>query len=324
MLPFFLIFAFVKALFLCLTRPVKCIYLSDGLLSPLGYALKIATRKPTAVNIHGRDIAFPVKLYQLIIPWALRRIDKVICVSEGLKNECLKRNIPEHLLHIIPNGVNIDDFYAENNKILFDDINTLTPETLNNRKILITVGRLVRKKGVLYFLKNVFPKIISQYPDIAYLIVGDGPLENKIRKLIVENNLQKNAYLLGRIPMDSRLLVYIYNVADIFVMPNIPVDDDMEGFGIVALEAAAAGLPVVASNVDGIAEAVKDNQNGFLIDYNNHAKYTDTILGLLKDEAYRIEFGEKAKNFVKKYYDWSNISRKYLLIFESLFDKKPS
>ena len=112
-LPFFVIFAFFKALFLCAVKPVKCIYVSDGLLSPLGLLLKAITRKPVVANIHGRDIAFRMKLYQTVIPWSLRKLDKVICVSQELKKACIQRGVPDKILHVIPNGVDVNDFEIE-------------------------------------------------------------------------------------------------------------------------------------------------------------------------------------------------------------------
>lgn len=317
-LPFFLIFAFVKALFICTIKPIKCIYVSDGLLSPLGLILKLITRKPTVANIHGRDIAYKLKLYQIIVPWSLRRLDKIICVSHELRNECIKRGVPDKILHVIPNGVDIDDFDTNKNSFDKKKLGEMIGASIEDRKILLTVGRLVPKKGVDNFIANIFPKIIEKDPKVIYLIAGDGPLNNKIRSIINEKGLQNNVFLLGKISMNSGQLASIYGLSDIFVMPNVPVSGDMEGFGIVALEAGAAGLPVVASKVDGITDAIKDGRNGFLINHDDHDRYAKKIIDLIQNKDHRKDFGLKTKTFVRENYSWPDIAKQYFTHFEDL------
>lgn len=304
-----------------MTKPIKCIYVSDGLLSPLGVILKVLTRKPVIASIHGRDIAFKLRIYQIIISWALQQLDNIICVSEELKKECLKRGVPNKILHVIPNGVDIEDFEIKEDFSKEKLIEDILGISIKNKKILLTVGRLVPKKGIDVFISNTFPKIIAQNPNIIYLIVGKGPLENEIKSLIKQYKFEEKIFLLGTIPMDSGLLASIYSLSDLFIMPNIPVSDDMEGFGIVALEAGAAGLPVIASRIDGITEAVKDGENGFLINLNDYTRYTDVILNLLHDEERRKEFGQKAKAYVSENYAWPNIAKQYLNQLEDLIKR---
>ena len=313
-LPIFILYSFFCSLLICLFNKIECIYLSDGLLSPLGVLLKTITHKKTVATIHGRDIAFDLKPYQRTIQWALKKTDKISCVSSALKEECIKRGVPASKITVIPNGVDIEDFHGTNinNKNI---INQITGRNLNEYKILITVGRLVKKKGVDSFLKNIFPKILKQYDKVAYLIVGDGPLKEEITTLINQNKLQDNVFLTGQLSMDSGQLINIYNTADIFVMPNVPVNDDMEGFGIVAIEAGAAGIPVVASRVDGIAQAIVDDENGFLCDYNNYDQFANIVLRLLNNDEHRKLFGQKAKRYVENHYSWKHIAGQYANLF---------
>jgi len=314
-LPLFLIYAFLKALWICLTKPISCIYLSDGLLSPFGYILKLITRKPVVANIHGRDIAFDFKPYQVIIPWALRRMDKVICVSKELMNECIKRKVPEKILHVIPNGVDIEDFVVPDNLKGDFTVNGYHSKDWKGKYILLTIGRLVPKKGVDSFLKNIYPKIIKEKSNVLYLIVGGGPLLNNVKEIIQQNNLSKHVIVLGQVSMDSGNLAKVYQRSDIFVMPNVRVKDDMEGFGIVAIEGGAAGLPVVASNVDGIAEAIVDQENGFLIKDKQYDDFANQVLELLSNDEIRKEFGNKAKEYVQTHYSWKTIAQNYLKQF---------
>jgi phosphatidylinositol alpha-1,6-mannosyltransferase len=106
-----------------------------------------------------------------------------------------------------------------------------------------------------------------------------------------------------------------YHLADLFVMPNIPVQNDIEGFGLVALEAAAAGRYVVASRLDGIPEAIVPGQNGTLLDPLDSEAFASSILHLLADDRKRIALGLKAREFVERHYSWDIIARKYQQVF---------
>ena len=116
------------------------------------------------------------------------------------------------------------------------------------------VGRLVERKGIYWFIKNVFPKLDKNY---IFLIMGKGQEELKIKELIKSLKLQDRIIMLGRAPDDLKRL--LYNASDIFIMPNIPVEGDMEGFGTVTIEAASCGLPVITSNLEGINNQAKLN-----------------------------------------------------------------
>lgn len=101
-------------------------------------------------------------------------------------------------------------------------------------------------------------------------------------------------------------------------MPNVPVKGDMEGFGIVLLEASSAGLPIVASNIEGIKDAIIDRQNGFLIEPYDTEKYVEVILDLLRNDNKRISIGRAGKEMTTTHYNWEAISEEYLDIFNSI------
>ena len=318
-LPLFLKWAFARSLYAGLTRKISCIYVSDGLLSPLGLVLKWILRKPVIANIHGRDIAFNLSIYQAIVPWCLRRMDKVICVSTYLKGECRKRGVLEERLCVIPNGVDIEDFDILLSAGHRTKLEEMMGTSIGQRKIIVTVGRLVAKKGVDFFIKNILPRLQMLFPEFIYLIVGDGPLKEKIDALIKEKHLEKTVCRIGVVSMAGGMLAAIYKQAHVFAMPNVRVEGDMEGFGIVALEAGAAGLPVVAFKVNGIIDAVQDKESGSLIEENDYEAFAQTLAELLKNEDTREKTGEKAKKFVEANYSWQEIAKRYLKQFQSVF-----
>ncbi len=316
---FFLLFAFFKTIFLRLSGKIELVYLSDGLMSPMGLILKKLLSIPVAVNIHGRDIAFGFPGYLTVVPAALRKMDRVICVSRQLKEVCRGYGIPDEILRVIPNGVDGADFSwtgpGDPRELLEID----SPE----RVILITVGRLVPKKGVDRFVEKILPSIVEREKRVLYLVAGDGPLRPKIEELVREKGLEKNVRLLGNIGMDDPRLNALYAAADIFVMPNVEVPGDIEGFGIVALEAGAAGLPVVSSRLQGIQEAVREGENGILLPWDDNEAYLKTLLELIGDREKRVRLGERARRYVLENYGWEKIAGRYHRVFEELEELKP-
>ncbi|MDP8214142.1 MAG: glycosyltransferase family 4 protein [Candidatus Euphemobacter frigidus] len=314
LMPLFLIFTFFKTIFLRLSGKIDLIYLSDGLMSPMGLVLKKLLSVPVAVNIHGRDIAFAFPGYLTVVPAALRKMDRVICVSSQLKEICRGYGVPEEVLRVIPNGVDADDFTWT------EDISPLEHLGIDpgERTILITVGRLVPKKGVDRFVEKILPPIVEKEPRVLYLVVGDGPLRETIENTVREKGLEENVRLMGDVPMDDGKLKALYCGADIFVMPNVEVPGDIEGFGIVALEGGAAGLAVVASRLQGIQEAVSPGENGILLRWDDDRAFIETILDLIRNPAKRKEIGERARQYVIDNYSWDKIAGKYSDIFSEL------
>jgi glycosyltransferase involved in cell wall biosynthesis len=315
--PLFIVYAFVRALF---TVPrsshVKLIHLSDALLTPLGLALRTLLRVPVVVTVHGLDVTYSNRAYQWLIPKCLKRMDKIICVSSYTRHQCIKRGVPPQLCEVVPNGVNVEEFEELNNEQGLQNLSRIVGHRLKDRKVLLTVGRLIERKGVVHFLTEVMPRLLSERKDFCYLIVGEGPQRELIETRITSLHLEDYVVLLGRV--DDSTLRAAYHLADLFIMPNIPVQNDIEGFGLVALEAAAAGRYVVASKLDGIPEAIVSGQNGTLLDPLDSDGFAQTILDLLADDAEREQLGNQAREFVRRRYSWDIIARRYLQVFLSV------
>ncbi|MBF0385388.1 MAG: glycosyltransferase family 4 protein [Candidatus Omnitrophica bacterium] len=317
-LPFFLIYALLSGIFICFVKPIRCIYVADGLLSPVGYLLKLITKKPVLVTIHGRDIAYPLAIYQKLLCYSLNRMDKIICVSSKLREECIIRKVSPDKITVIPNGIDPSDFTSKEDALPDGSSSSLLEKITRNKKILLTVGRLVPKKGIHSFIENIFPKILAVRKDIVYVIVGEGPLRNNLLNLIAKLGLQKDVFLCGKINMDNPGLIHIYKKSDVFILPNIRVKDDMEGFGIVALEAGAAGKVVVATNVDGISEAIIEGENGFLMREGDYNGFANKVLNILKNDKECESLGRNSQQFVSRNYSWETISIKYFETIKAL------
>jgi glycosyltransferase involved in cell wall biosynthesis len=308
-----LTYLFFRAWWTAITNKIDVIYLGDGLLAPLGLCLKILARKPVAVTIHGRDIGFKNRVYQYIVPRCLNKLDKVICVSNALMKACQARGIDGKRLTVIENGIS-DRYHTDaDKKILRKQISKMTGNDITNRIIILSVGRLVEKKGIHWFVDKVMPSLSDI--DCAYLIAGEGPMYQTIQNIIKEHRLEQRVFPVGW--ADNEKLKILYNGSDIFVMPQIPAE--VAGFGLVALEAASCGLIVVTSNLGGIADAIIDGKNGYLCKPGDQESYTNTIrTQLKKSREEREAFAGQARAYTLANYDWGRIAGKYITTFKSL------
>lgn len=319
-LVWFFPYALLKALLLVYTKKVDVVHLGDAALTPLGYALKTLTRKPVIFTAHGLDINFNHFLYQKIMPFFFKKMDHVICVSSATEKICHRIGIASDKTSVIPNGIDPQEW--ELNLTQNEAREQLAKKfdlDLTNKKILLSVGRLVKRKGFRWFVESVIPKLPAYY---IYLIVGNAgettSLKSLFGKTISEKELLKQSIgtrqlkdrvkLLGQI--NSEDLKVIYRAADVLVMPNIPVEGDMEGFGIVAIEAGIMGTPVVAARMEGMQSSVIEGQTGYLAfpkDTNSFQSKIELSLQLNP---------RKISSTIYKNFNWNKIGQKYQNLFK--------
>jgi glycosyltransferase involved in cell wall biosynthesis len=179
------------------------------------------------------------------------------------------------------------------------ELERLLSRSIGDRKVLLTVGRLVERKGVCWFIDKVLPELGSSY---VYLVAGDGPERGRAQRIVEQRGLREQVHLLGKVT--DRDLEALYRTADVFVMPNVPVPGTMEGFGLVALEAASAGVPVVASDLEGIRDAVVDGETGVLVESGNVAAFVDAIKRAQAMPREQVASATAA-------FSWENVARRY-------------
>ena len=261
-LVWFLPYCLLKVLYCVQRYSVSHIHLCDGLLTPLGVVAKRLTNVKVSVTVHGLDITYGNVFYQRVIPRCLEKMDRVVCVSRSTREEVIKRTSTlSESCAVIANGIIPDEMYLDlPKKELQRKLEALTHLKISNRKVLFTLGHLVKRKGMAWFVSQVMPNLPEEY---VCLVAGEGPERDRIEKIIRHRRLEERVFLLGEISGEIRNL--LFNLADVFVMPNITVPNDVEGFGIVALEAGSCGLPVVAADIQGIRDAVIDGKTGYLI-----------------------------------------------------------
>jgi len=290
------------------------ILFSSMVTASMAYFLRKRVDVPMITINHGQDVTLPIGIYQKFIPKIFKSLDGVISVSSATREQCIIRGMSENQGVALPNG-----FPADEHKNLSDSeksknyIQEKFQINLKNKYLLLTVGRLVRRKGHYWFIEKVLPKIKT---DVVYVVIGDGPELNNVRKLISHSPVKENIILLGRQP--DEILHHAYSAADLFIMPNIKVYGDMEGFGIVLLEANNSGTPAIASKLEGIQDVVKKGVNGFLIEPGNHKKFADKVDKVLQNGLQ--DLSRKSQTYVKNNFNWENVVNQYLDYIQLVVD----
>ena len=301
-LPIFYPIAILRTLWLLPQH--DALFLGDGVLALLGAIAKFFNPKKAVVTVlHGLDITYRSALYQkLWVHGAFHSLDGAIAVSHATKDEAVQRGFDESKVFVIPNGIEADRFrYAHDRARLSAILGHDTTDSI----VLLTVGRLVKRKGAAWFIRHTLPLLPNEF---CYAVAGAGPEEADIRAAIAETNAENRVHLLGMVsgPDKETLL----GSADIFVQPNIPVPGDMEGFGIAVIEASASGLPVVASRLEGLADAISDGENGTLVTPKDADGFAAAIQAL-RDNAVRTNASERGRAFTRSHFDWPIIAGRY-------------
>lgn len=313
-LPILFVQALVK---LASESSISVIHSQDALTAPLAWLLGTVSGKPYVTVIHGLDITYKNILYQKAILPFVRRAHLVIANSSATATAAAAKNI--HNVRIIPPGF-WQPPVTTKTRTRELELKKQNLGYLNDKRVLLTVGRLVKRKGVEWFISNVMPGIVKANPDVCYVVVGKGPMQLVIEQTIKVHQLEDHVHMLGEI--DEATKNTLYKFSDIFVMPNIPVSGDMEGFGIVAGEAALAGLPVVASELEGITDAVRNDRNGKLVEPCNASAYHQAISALLDSPEDRRTFGKKARAYMLEYFAWERIAGRFIDSYNSLAKAK--
>jgi glycosyltransferase involved in cell wall biosynthesis len=306
-LPVFVVTAFFEAL--SCANQFDIIHIGDPVLSKLAWLIKKLTKKPVVIEVHGLDILYKSKIYQWYLSLFFRNADSYICISNHVQ-KILHDKFSNLKSIVITPGVH-DEFYRSS--VAKKDLQPILGFDPSNKKIILTTCRLVERKGVAWFVEHVMPKLPN---NMLYIIAGRGPEQEKITHLIKKLHLEDKVYFVGGVSKEN--LALLYNSADIFIMPNIAVSNDAEGFGLVALEASSCGTPVIASPIEGITDAVIEGKNGWLAQEKNPESFSELIMNHIDDKQ---NISESVRQFVLQNYNWQNIAQQYLDVFKALINK---
>jgi len=267
---------------------------------------------PFATINHGQDVTLPVRIYQWYLPVVFSHLDGVISVSEATRQACIRRGMAPEKGSALPNGIDVEvlpDLPSKQDarKRIEKEFNI----ELKGRYLLLSVGRQVKRKGHTWFIDNVLSELKS---DVIFLIIGNGPEHENICEARQRSSKKQNILIAGKQP--DTVLNAAYTAADLFIMPNIPVEGDMEGFGIVLLEANRAGVPAVAADLEGIKDVIVQGVNGYRIPSGDSVKFALKIDDTLKNEM--PELSTKAREYVLNTFSWHSVVDKYVSFLKRL------
>lgn len=318
LLPVFVPYALARSICIALGG-IDLVHISDAALAPIGWVMKRLFGVPVVVTVHGLDLTFPLRLYQWLIPRLLRRLDRVICVSQSTLGQCTARGIPAERCEVIHQGVTVPADVARR-----CDARAWLEQRLGRNlqvvAVLLTVGRLVPRKGAAWFIERVLPCLLAEGLTVCYVVVGTGPGEGRVRSLAADPRTAGSVHVLGQVPDED--LSRIYAAADLFVMPNLPVPGDMEGFGLVALEAAAHRLPVLAAGLEGVRDAVVAERTGRLVRPGDAEAWVCGVSELLRAPDSLARMAELARATVRERFTWGHMADAYKATFQELVEEQ--
>ena len=255
----------------------------------------------------GRDVTLPWAPYQKFLPRVFETIDLLLPISHATAEECVRRGAPPGRIRIVPCGVDPERFATGPGAHRTQTPSLPARDPLPEGALLLcSVGRHVERKGFDWFVDGVMPLLP---PHVHFWIAGEGPITASIQEATERHGLEDRVRLLGCIS-DASLKV-LYRSADLFVMPNVPVPGDMEGFGVVMLEAGICGLPVIASRLEGIADVIREGENGHLVSSGDPQAFAAAILRYDRDRRALREASLRARGYVRDTFSWPVIADRY-------------
>ena len=269
------------------------------------YALPLADRLriPLVTTFHGFDATLSTAALLCSPAWAnyplfrrrlARRGDLFLCVSSFIRDRVLAMGFPETRTHIHYTGVDC-------RAIQLRDPREETPTILH-------VARLVDMKGTEYLIR-AFATLMPKHPKVGLVIIGDGPLNRPLRALAIALGLEQRVRFLGALP-HAQVVAWMRKAA-MLVLPSVHTPTGrVEGLGMVLLEAAATGVPVIGSRVGGIPEGVIDGQTGFLVPERDVGALAGRMNDLLAEPAMRLRMRVQARAFVERKFDIRRQSEK--------------
>jgi len=291
-----------------LIKEFGCESVLFGASAPLGLLstkLKENGIKKTVALTHGHEVGWSFtpglkQTFQKIV----KDVDRLTYLTK-FTFEKIKEAIPESELikfeQLTP-GINVE---------LFNPVNKESKEVLDlkqrfrieNKLIVACISRLMPRKGQDTLIE-IWPEIIKKVPSAHLLIVGGGPYKQNLHKKTFDLNVNSHITLTGSVPWEQ--LPTFYASADVFAMPvrTRNFGFDVEGLGIVYLEASASGVPVIAGNSGGAPDAVINDVTGYVIDAKNKNLLQEKIVNLLSNPELRNRLGKQGRSWIEKQWQW--------------------
>ncbi|MDE3000165.1 MAG: glycosyltransferase family 4 protein [Gemmatimonadota bacterium] len=308
-LAWFMPYAFCAAVYHILRHRPGALFFMDGVTAALAPFLRPFTPARFVVTVHGAELTFRRGFFSHLMLAGARACDRTVMVSRATSTLAVRNGLPAEKTRVIYQGIQAvipDDDDHQRLRDRFEKVHGLD---LRENPVLLNYGRQVRRKGVVEFIETGVPLMRD---DIRLFISGSGPVKDGIRAAVEFLNLGDRVFILGR--LDDPTLAMLRREAQLFLMPNIHLPHDAEGFGIAPLECLYAGLPVVYFDVDALGESLRDG--GFGVPPGDYPAFVERIhryLDLTDEDKERER--TRVRAFVRAEYSWEKTTAQYMDVF---------
>lgn len=251
---------------------------------------------------------------KVILNFIIKNSDRLTVLSSYIRerllylsgSEILKRKIV-----IIPLGIDTIKYRYNNNKLPLRK-----KYNVKSKNVILFIGRIVEKKGVQYLIKAM-PDILMKYSDTELIICGDGPLRMELENLTKNMGLDNCIRFVGYVSDENMKIEYL-SLSDILVVPSILTrNKDTEGLGVVILEGLATGTAVIASDIGGIPDIIKDGINGFLVKPESSEDIREKVVKILQDDILKRKFRENGQKTAHEKFSWSIVIKSLKDIYDN-------
>lgn len=267
-------------------RPLL-LFAGSGLTAPITWLAARLTGARCAVYLHGLDMIAPSAVYRRLWLPLIRRHDLCIVNSQYSRSLALEAGLRDESISVLNPGVSLPSDRSESPS------NFRREFGVERGRMLLYVGRLTPRKGLLEFIQQGMPRLLEDEADLKLVVIGEEAKDaigntgigylSRVKSAAEQLGLEQAVHYLGTCP--DQTLEAAYQAADVLVFPAVNRPGDVEGFGMVAIEAAAHGTPTVAFAVGGIPDAVRDGVSGTLVPEGDYSAFTRAIQRAWSDYA---------------------------------------
>lgn len=291
----------------CRENKIQLIHAHGYKASLICFFLQMIYGTPYVVTCHLWEIDdFKHRFYIFLESLAMRRAKKVIGVSGEIKKDLLRARIPQELIRVVKNGIDISFYDTPHNFRKADFKKSIGIS--EDARVVTNIGRLSEQKDQATLLKGA-QLVIGNICDVEFVIVGEGHLREDLEALSVQLGIEKKVHFLGFRKDISAIL----DISEVFVLTSLN-----EGLPIVLLEAMGKKIPVITTGVGEIPNIIEDGVNGILIPVSDQIAFSERLLDLLRDESRATKIAENAYETFLKSYTSRRMAREYLDIYENI------